>query len=151
MVKMKLLGFFSINLPTFIAEKAIIKPVKVETIFEFNTMVSTNKGKIGLIIWIENCTKNSIKNMMNNCPLLKNKATLFLNGMICFFVTEGVKFSSTKKKTNHPAIKSKAAVIRKEFRKPKISAEIPPNKGPKKLPKKNPVCNNPKLNPIFLE
>src|SRR5680860_159686 len=107
MVKRKLLGFFSINLPIFIAEKALIKPVmaninpvKVETIFGFDMMVSTNKGKIGLIILMENCTKNSIKNMMNNCLFLKSKATLFLKGMICFFVTEGVKFSSTKKKTN---------------------------------------------------
>ena len=143
MVKRKLLGFFSINLPTFIEEKALIKPVmaninpvKVETIFGFDTMVSIKKGKIGLIILTENCTKNSIKNMMNNCPLLKNKATLFLNGMVCFSLAAGVKFSSTKKKISHPAIKSRAAVIRKEFRKPKISAEIPPNKGPKKLPKK---------------
>lgn len=81
----------------------------------------------------------------------KPKAILFLKRITSFFLVEGINFSSTKRKINHPAINSKIPVIRNEFRKPKISAEIPPNKGPKKLPKKIPVCTNPKLNPIFFE
>lgn len=143
MVKRELLGFFQLTYLYLLQKQALIKPVmeninpvKGERIFGFDTIVSINKGKIGPIILTENCTKNSIKNVINNCPLLKNKAALCLNGMVCFFLAEGVNFFSTKKKIKHPAIKSRAAVIQKEFRKHKKSARIPPNKGPKKLPKK---------------